>query len=54
MCFGCFCNLAQDNSEFVDWDNKPFCKPCFDKLPSELRRKLVKYKDMELKMAPNV
>ncbi|KAI8904732.1 hypothetical protein EDD86DRAFT_229820 [Gorgonomyces haynaldii] len=50
MCMGCFTNLSDEKSEFVDWDNKPFCRGCFDRLPSETKTHVRKYREMEKKL----
>lgn len=52
QCYGCFVTLADDKMEYVDWDNKPFCKSCFLRLPGETKRKVNRYKDLEKKLNP--
>jgi hypothetical protein len=32
-----------------EWDSKPYCDKCYDKLPSELRKKYEKKKITDLK-----
>nr|KAJ3419281.1 hypothetical protein HK105_007162 [Polyrhizophydium stewartii] len=52
MCMGCFCALADGKAKFMEWDNKPFCKRCYEKLPGDVRRSLSKYKEYEKKFTP--
>eukprot|EP00003_Mantamonas_plastica_P014350 TRINITY_DN248_c0_g1_i3.p1 TRINITY_DN248_c0_g1~~TRINITY_DN248_c0_g1_i3.p1 ORF type:complete len:420 (+),score=122.35 TRINITY_DN248_c0_g1_i3:790-2049(+) len=36
LCVGCNCNLA--GKVFLEYENKPVCKKCFNKLPKEIRK----------------
>jgi hypothetical protein len=48
QCMGCFVNLSDlERAKFMDFDGKPFCRRCFDKLPGETRRNINKYKEKE-------
>ncbi|KAI8926648.1 hypothetical protein BC831DRAFT_425508 [Entophlyctis helioformis] len=51
MCMTCFTPMADGKVKFMEWDAKPVCKRCFEKLPSDVRRNLNKYKDSEKKYA---
>ncbi|EGF79458.1 hypothetical protein BATDEDRAFT_12220 [Batrachochytrium dendrobatidis JAM81] len=52
MCMGCFCALADGKVRFMEWDNKPMCKRCYEKLPSDVRKNVSKYKESEKKFLP--
>jgi len=40
-CCGCFCQMAI-RDKFVEFDMKPLCRKCFDKFPSELKKRIKK------------
>ncbi|TPX31920.1 hypothetical protein SmJEL517_g04872 [Synchytrium microbalum] len=50
LCMGCHVNLASGKVKFVEWDTKPFCKRCFEKLPSDVKKNVVNYADNERKV----
>ncbi|KAJ3323945.1 LIM and senescent cell antigen-like-containing domain protein 2 [Boothiomyces sp. JEL0866] len=53
MCMGCFAPLNDfERSKFMDFDTKPFCRRCFDKLPSDTKRNMKKYAESEKKYLP--
>jgi hypothetical protein len=41
--------VAIKASKFYEWDLKPFCKYCYDKIPLDTRKKLIKYMEIEKK-----
>jgi LIM and senescent cell antigen-like-containing domain protein 1/2 len=48
QCMGCFLNLSDvSRTKFMDFDSKPFCGKCFDKLPGHTRTNMKKYKEKE-------
>ena len=50
QCLGCFVNLSDlKRSKFMDFDGKPFCNRCFDKLPMNLRRSITRYNEKDAK-----
>ncbi|KAI9104817.1 hypothetical protein DFS34DRAFT_214499 [Phlyctochytrium arcticum] len=53
VCTGCHGALLTDNNkmQFWEYDLKPFCKKCFDALPTDIRRRMAKFADMEKKAA---
>ncbi|KAI8898352.1 hypothetical protein BC833DRAFT_614903 [Globomyces pollinis-pini] len=47
-CMGCFTNLLEGGKpKYLDYDGKPFCKRCFDKLSFEIRKSITKYRDKD-------
>ncbi|KAJ3310352.1 LIM and senescent cell antigen-like-containing domain protein 2 [Boothiomyces sp. JEL0838] len=53
MCMGCFAPLNDfERSKFMDFDTKPFCRRCYDKLPSDTKRNTKKYAESEKKYLP--
>jgi hypothetical protein len=53
VCFGCDINmadLAMKSGKFFEWDLKPFCKYCYDKIPLEIRKRIIKYLEIEKKV----
>ena len=49
-CMGCFTSLADVNkAKFIDFDSKPFCTVCYDKLPAKSKKKIEEYKIKEAK-----
>lgn len=50
-CYGCDINLAKDNQKFYEWDTKTMCSRCFDMIPSDIRKHLKKYADIEIELA---
>lgn len=45
-CTACSVSLAtKGGAKYVDMDERPYCKKCFEKTPTELRRRLKKYVD---------
>lgn len=49
-CFHCFTSLADGKSRYMECDAKPFCRRCFEKLPSATRTHVKKYTEREKKL----
>ncbi|TPX43087.1 hypothetical protein SeMB42_g02736 [Synchytrium endobioticum] len=47
LCMGCHVSLTSGKIKFVEWDGQPFCKRCFEKLPSNTKKNVVHYAEME-------
>ncbi|KAJ3166264.1 LIM and senescent cell antigen-like-containing domain protein 2 [Geranomyces variabilis] len=52
-CLACHGPLISANAKhgFIDWDLKPYCKKCFEELPTEVKRRVGKYQEINLKAA---
>lgn len=50
-CFGCDKSLAQAGSKFMEWDMKPMCAGCYQSLPTDVRRRVYNYSEIEKKSA---
>ena len=37
--------IIRGGAKYIDMDERPYCKKCFDKIPVELRRRLKKQSD---------
>ena len=37
--------INRGGAKYIDMDERPYCKKCFDKIPVELRRRLKKQAD---------
>ena len=47
---GCFTSLADvTKAKFVDFDSKPLCVVCFDKLPTKTKKRIEEYRVKESK-----
>ncbi|KAJ3188879.1 hypothetical protein HDU85_004593 [Gaertneriomyces sp. JEL0708] len=56
MCMACLSPLIGQGTsgQFVEWDCKPFCKKCFEKLPAQVRNRVGKEVEREKKIAAAV
>ncbi|KAJ1345374.1 hypothetical protein BSLG_000887 [Batrachochytrium salamandrivorans] len=43
---------ANSKAQFMEWDNRPMCKRCYEKLSSDVRKCVSKYKESEKKFLP--
>ena len=48
-CIGCDKNMALPGSKYLEWDTKIMCMKCYNDIPSDVRKKLLKYMDIEKK-----
>lgn len=49
-CTGCNIDFSKQKVPFFDMDLKPFCKTCYDYLPSSVRKSLEKYDQIDKKV----
>jgi hypothetical protein len=50
-CFNCsVCEKGLKAGHIQEWDSKPHCDKCYEKIPSEVRRKYEKKKAVDLKV----
>ena len=49
-CIGCHKNLAVEGKKYLEWDGKLMCNKCYQQLPSDVRRRLIKYSDIDDKV----
>jgi hypothetical protein len=48
QCLGCFVSLSDlQRTSFLDFDGKPFCRRCFERLPWSVRSSIKKYREKE-------
>ncbi|KAI8813902.1 hypothetical protein BJ742DRAFT_900551, partial [Cladochytrium replicatum] len=50
VCMGCFGKLTGYRVKHIEWDMKPFCSTCFNKLPYDVKRRVNTYAEFDMKL----
>ncbi|KJE93271.1 LIMS2 protein [Capsaspora owczarzaki ATCC 30864] len=54
FCYGCGLPMSRMDMKFIECDNRPMCRKCYDCIPSDSRKNIKKYEDLEKKMQENL
>jgi len=49
-CLSCDLPLQVVGMKYMEWDTKPMCKECYGRIPSDIRKSLIKYQENERKV----